>query len=130
MPEPRRLDARRLTAEVAVAAVALALLACAAAADVAWFDRHFLPDWRMPRTTQLAILWAGRGLAVAVGLHLLLVGRPAFGRLVARRSWSGLMADCAPTLAALILAAPVRVRRYRTSGRGASEESAGSLPLA
>src|SRR5437763_12334237 len=78
-----RLRASRRVAEIAVACIGCALIAAAAAANQAWFDRHFLPSFWTPREeivrTELLVR-----IAVAVaGAAIVLLAR-IVARLLAR----------------------------------------------
>jgi hypothetical protein len=92
-----------MAAETSVVLVAGALLIWARLADDRWLDRHFLPEFFMPRPEQALALTIARLAAVAVALVLLVVVRSRLGRLAARVPFHRLVLDVAPTLAALIL---------------------------
>ena len=65
---------------LAIAGTGIALLGLVVFANSAWFDRHFLPDFFMPRSRQLAIVTALRLMAVLFGLILVLIGRTCVRR--------------------------------------------------
>lgn len=80
----RRLS--RLVAELLIVLVGVALLASAAAADAAWFDAHFLPDYFKPQAPRRHVAQVWRVVTVAIGLALILLLRPRVGRAVVARS--------------------------------------------
>src|SRR5256885_16934227 len=70
-------------AEIAVACIGCALIAAAAAANQAWFDRHFLPsDWT-PREEIVRTELLVRIAVAAAGAVIVLLARKA-ARLLAR----------------------------------------------
>src|SRR5437016_14664936 len=77
-----RLKALRF-AEIAVAGIGCALIAAAAAANQAWFDRHFLPSYWTPREEIVRNeLFVRIGVAV-IGVAIVLLAR-LVGRLLIR----------------------------------------------
>ncbi len=60
----------------------LALILLAGLADHDWLDRHLLPQMFMPRSRQILIWTAERGLAVVAGLILIGPARHRVGRVV------------------------------------------------
>jgi len=107
-----RSKAFRSFIEIAVAGIGCALIAAAAAADQAWFDRHFLPSYWTPREEIVRTELLVRVVVVVIGAVIVLVGRKvapllareplylftislavilAFGasELVLRRGWRG-----------------------------------------
>src|SRR5437763_3079509 len=71
-----RLRASRRVAEIAVACIGCAVIAAAAAANQAWFDRHFLPSYWTPREEIVRTeLLVRIGVAVA-GAVIVLLRRP------------------------------------------------------
>ncbi|WP_293903318.1 hypothetical protein [Phenylobacterium sp.] len=95
---------RALAAQALTLALAAALIAFAVLADRAWLYRHTLPEFFQPRADQLRTLAIVRTLAGSLAAILLLVVRPRFGRLMARKRFGDLAADLAPTAAAIVLA--------------------------
>lgn len=95
---------RRAVTEIVVIAVGLAVVVLVFRADAAWFKRHILPDFFVPRPEQLKTLAALRlaGLALAVGLIVWV--RPWLGRLLERKAFARVALDIAPALVALALA--------------------------
>ena len=73
-----RLKAFRSFAEIAVASIGCALIAAAAAANQAWFDRHFLPSYWTPHQEIVRTEWFVRiGVAVAGAVIVLLAQKVA-----------------------------------------------------
>src|SRR5947209_18680256 len=70
-------------AEFGVACVGCALIATAAAANQAWFDRHFLPSYWTPREEIVRTEFLVRIAVVVAGGAILLLGRK-MARLLAR----------------------------------------------
>ena len=87
--EPRRFALPGL--EVAVAGFALLLLAGALAADQAWFDRHFLPVFALPRPAMIAAEQGLRGFVILLAAMLLLIGRRPIARLLSRATIGGML---------------------------------------
>jgi hypothetical protein len=92
--------------DVLLASVSIALLFWALSADERWLDRHFLPDFRIPRSHTLAGLHAVRALAVLAAVLLVVRIRPALHRLTDRNTWTQLLGLAAPSIAAAALAIP------------------------
>ena len=101
--EPGGALARRLSAEAMVAAAGAALVVWALVADGAWMDRHVLPDFYSPRTTQALVLLVFRVASGGLGLGLILWVRPRAGRLFARVRLVRLARDAAPVAVAVVL---------------------------
>jgi hypothetical protein len=101
----------------------LALIFAAARADVAWFDRHFLPDMFAPRAKQMRLLACGRAIGAALGLALLLVVRPWLGRLAGRIGAARLAWRAAPYLLALVASVCATEAVLRSSAWRAAEEA-------
>lgn len=76
----RSRGARAVDLAFALAGLALVLLAAALGRD--WADRHILPNWALPRASQLAILNALRVTGAAIGLAIILLVRPRIVRAV------------------------------------------------
>lgn len=75
--------------EIAVAGCAILLLAAALAADQAWFDRHFLPNFAVPRPLMIAAEQGLRGFVGLVAAMLLLIFRRPIARLLSRATAGG-----------------------------------------
>ena len=71
-----RLAYRRLLG-LALACTGFAILGFAWQGDTTWFDRHFLPNFFIPRPRQLAVGAMLRLLAVLLGLTLVMLGAAA-----------------------------------------------------
>jgi hypothetical protein len=76
--------------EIAVAGFAILLLGGALAADQAWFDRHFLPIFALPRPVMIGAEQGLRGFAILVAAMLLLTCRP-IARLLSRATAGGVL---------------------------------------
>src|SRR5258708_38160459 len=72
------------TTEITIAALGLALIASAAAANQQWFDRHFLPDFFVPRARIVQVETNVRIATVAAGSILLLLCRRPLARFLVR----------------------------------------------
>ncbi len=86
-PAPRfagRGDTRAKLVEIAVASLGAALLAAAIAANQQWLDRHFLPDFFVPRATMVRVETNIRIVAATSGALLLLVIRRPLARFLTR----------------------------------------------
>jgi hypothetical protein len=90
--------------EIVITALGLALVVLLFRADPAWFKRHILPDFFVPRRQQLQALAGLRlfGLAIAAGLILWV--RPRLGRLLERKTFGRVALDVGPTVVAVVLA--------------------------
>jgi hypothetical protein len=77
--------------EFVVGGFALLLLGAALAADQAWFDRHFLPIFAVPRTAMIAAEQGLRGFLILTALMLLLAGRRPIARLLGRATVGGIV---------------------------------------
>src|ERR1700735_2631127 len=95
---------RKIISDVAISCLAIALLYWAFSADHRWFDRHFLPDFRISASVLQGGLSVARAMAVAAALGLLIFVRPWMARLVGRRSLRSLAVEIAPSLLAVALA--------------------------
>ncbi len=71
-----------LACNIAAALAGLLLISLAAAAGRGWADRHFLPTFTWPRSTQMHMLLALRLAAALIGLAVLLLVRPRIARAV------------------------------------------------
>src|SRR5205823_9643472 len=65
----------RSFAEIAVACIGCSLIAAAAAANQAWFDRHFLPSYWTPREEIVRTELLIRISVAAVGAVIVFLGR-------------------------------------------------------
>jgi len=63
-------------AEIAIACIGAALVAAAIAANQRWLDRHFLPDFFIPRATLVRVETGARIAVAAAGMMLLMIRRP------------------------------------------------------
>ena len=70
-----RSKAFRSFVAIAVAGIGCALIATAAAADQAWFDRHFLPSYWTPREEIVRTELLVRIVVAVIGAVIVLVGR-------------------------------------------------------
>jgi len=113
----------RVAAEVLAAGLGLALIIAAISANVAWFDRHFLPDMFAPRPKQMRLLAGARTLGAVLGLILLLVVRPRLGRLAARVGLARLAALATPYVLAVVAAVCVTEAVLRSTPWRAAEEA-------
>ena len=86
--EPGRPALPRL--EILVGGLAALLLLAALAADQAWFDRHFLPIFAVPRPALVAAEQGLRGFVVLAAVLLLLVFRRPIARRLGRASAGGI----------------------------------------
>jgi hypothetical protein len=113
----------RLVAEALAAGLGLALILAALAANVGWFDRHFLPDMFAPRPKQMRLLILVRMIGAALALTLLLVVRPRLGRLAARTGLARLGWMAAPYVLAVIAAVCTTEAVLRSAPWRAAEEA-------
>ena len=95
---------RRAVTESVVAALGLALAILVFLADAAWFKRHILPDFFVPRPEQLKALATMRLAGLVSAAVAIVWVRPWLGRLLARKTFGRFALDIAPTLVALALA--------------------------
>src|SRR3954447_26700517 len=72
-----RSQASRRFAETAVACIGCALIASAAAANQAWFDRHFLPSYWTPREEIVRTELLARIAIALAGALIVFPGRKA-----------------------------------------------------
>jgi hypothetical protein len=100
----REHRAHRVVVEALVALAGVTLLLLILAADQAWVDRHFLPDFFSPHRTFVLYTTIARVLVVTVALALLLGARPKLGRLAAKIPPVRLLTDIASLLVAVLLA--------------------------
>src|SRR5437879_12223627 len=70
-----RLKAPRSFPAIAVACIGCGLIAAAAAANQAWFDRHFLPSYWTPREEIVRTELLVRIAVVVIGAVIVLLGR-------------------------------------------------------
>ncbi|WP_395670307.1 hypothetical protein [Phenylobacterium sp.] len=103
MPARRR---RRVLLDLLLASASGALLFWALSADEAWLDRHFLPDFRIPRSHTVIGLHTLRTLAVLAAVLLVVQVRPWLQRRADRHGLIRLLALAAPSLFAAALAIP------------------------
>ncbi len=78
------MSGRGRLAELGIACIGAALVACAIAANQQWLDRHFLPDFFIPRSTQVRV---ETNLRIATGISgalLALTGRRPLARFLTR----------------------------------------------
>jgi hypothetical protein len=114
---------RRVTAESVVAAIGIGLIAGAFLANLAWFDRHFLPPFFATRSEYIAATWAARIAGAVLGATLLLVFRPRIGRWIASRPLRTFLAGATRIALAVVLALGVSELALRRTVFGlASEE--------
>jgi len=99
---PRQEFARWL--EWAAVGLGIVLVILAAAADTAWFDRHVLPSFFMPRSRQLAIASGLRVVVGTAGLAVILIGRLTVRRYAQIRSATEILGTAAMTAVACIAA--------------------------
>lgn len=113
----------RIGAEVLVAAIGIGLIAGACLANLAWFDRHFLPPFFATRKEFIEATWAARFVAAALGMTLIFLIRPRIGRWISHNPVKTLLADIARIALALVLALGVSELALRRTVFGlASEE--------
>ena len=101
----RAMPLRRRLAEAAVALAGAALVALAILADQAWFDRHFVRAFFIPRPVFQGVETSLRLLLAAAGLGAMLVLRPMVGRLAQRVPAAALAGQALRIAVALALAA-------------------------
>jgi hypothetical protein len=75
--------------EIVVAGSAILLLGRALAADQAWFDQHFLPNFAVPRPAMVAAEQGLRGFIGLAAIILLLIFRRPIARLLSRATAGG-----------------------------------------
>ncbi len=98
--EPRStVSAQRTAVAIVIASAGLAVLMLALAANQAWFDRHFLPSFFLPRRSYWLIYVAVRVLLAALGSLLVVVARPVAARMTTRAALLALQVAIAGTLA-------------------------------
>lgn len=115
--------ARRVVAETAAAAIGIGLIAGAFFANLAWFDRHFLPPFFATRNEYVEAAWAARTAGAVLGAALLFVVRPRLGRLIAAVPMRSFLAGAARIALAVVLALGVSELALRRTVFGlASEE--------
>jgi hypothetical protein len=112
-----------MAVEALAAGVGLTLIFAVAAADVSWFDRHFLPDMFAPRPRQVGLLLLGRAIGATFGLVLLLVVRPRLGRLAARVGAARMAWMAAPYLLAVVASVCATEAVLRSTPWRAAEEA-------
>jgi len=95
---------RRLISNVAISGLGISLLYWAFSANHQWFDRHFLPDFRISASVLRGGVSVARAIAAAAALGLLIFVRPWMAQLVERRSLRRLTVEIAPSLLAVALA--------------------------
>jgi len=114
---------RRVVAESIVAAGGIGLIVGAFLANLAWFDRHFLPPFFATRSEFIQAAWAARITGAVLGTTLLLVIRPRLGRLIASMPLRAFRAGAARIALAVTLALGVGELALRRTVFGlASEE--------
>lgn len=107
------MNRRRISfAEIAVIGLGCLLVVAAAAADRAWFDRHFLPSFWTPHEEIVRHGMRVRAAVAAAGVILMLAGRKA-GRALAR---DPLYALTIPLAIVLAVGATELVLRRRSVG--------------
>jgi len=77
--------------EIAVGGLALLLLGAALAADQAWFDRHFLPVFIIPRPAMMMMEQALRGSVILAAIALFMFCRRPLARLLAHATAGGIL---------------------------------------
>jgi hypothetical protein len=84
MPREKRAPRKRaaLIAGIAVAGIGVVLVALAMAADRAWADAHFLPNFASSRAFQITLIDIGRLLVAALGMALMIFAAPRVARAV------------------------------------------------
>jgi hypothetical protein len=82
------MNRRRLT-EAALAGLGTALILAALAAGQSWWDRHFLPNFAIERSTMVTAERAARGLIALAGVALALVLRHPVAAALSRASIGG-----------------------------------------
>src|SRR5262249_51632132 len=95
---------QRIVVESLVVLVGVTLLLLICAADQAWVDRHFLPDFFSLHRTIILYTRIGRALAVGVALVLVFAVRPKVGRWAGAFPLPRLLTDAASVLLAVALA--------------------------
>ena len=86
-----RETGREKSWEIAAGSVALLLLAGALAADQAWFDRHFLPVFIIPRPAMMVMEQALRGSVILAAIALYVFCRRPIARLLAHATTGGML---------------------------------------
>src|SRR5258708_9963367 len=114
--------ASRVAAETVAGAAGLALLWGAFAADSAWLDRHFLPNYFGPHRLYVMLAWIARVLLGALGAVLTFVASPRLGRYVGRLPARTVAADATRVLLAVVLALITSELVLRVTFRRAAEE--------
>jgi hypothetical protein len=107
---------RRRLAEAGCVLAAAALASWALAADEAWIDRHFLPQFRLSRVWLVAGIEAARAAAAGLALVLALPIRRRLGRLAEQRSFRELALAAAPTAVGVVLAFGATELTLRVTG--------------
>src|SRR5207253_2617413 len=79
-----RMSRRVAVVETALALTGAAMVACALAANQEWLDRHFLPDFFIPRATFLRAETTARVAVAALGLLMASIGRRPLARFLTR----------------------------------------------
>ena len=82
---------REKSLEIAVGGLALLLLGAALAADQAWFDRHFLPVFIIPRPAMMMMEQALRGSVILAAIALFMFCRRPLARLLAHATAGGIL---------------------------------------
>ena len=82
---------REKSLEIAAAALALLLLGGALAADQAWFDRHFLPVFIVPRPVMMIMEQGLRGVVILAAILLFMFCRRPLARILNRASAGGVL---------------------------------------
>ena len=78
------MSRRVAVVETALALTGAAMVACALAANQEWLDRHFLPDFFIPRATFLRAETTARVAVAALGLLMASIGRRPLARFLTR----------------------------------------------
>lgn len=99
--------------------VGIALIAAAWGADLAWFDRHFLPDFFIARAVRVSVLQALRIVVAMIGLGMVAVGlartrQPAQSQSFPSRSGRETLVLAALIMGALAAAALATEMELRT----------------
>jgi hypothetical protein len=100
----RRRVAAAWMAETIALVAGLALILFAVMADRAWFDQHYLPHLFFQRRQQLLWWTVERGLALLIGMALVLPGRRHVGRAFRAGRGADLMITAALSAVAILLA--------------------------